>query len=170
MLQRVRLFVLTFVAVSPLHAAPPSLSTTMNHSTPHSFIGLHSQYKAAPPISSVMVTSISSTASPVVEPINQGQSATQNHHSGTVTLTTLEIGQANRISAVMAGLQLSNPDRTQYYCESGQGGIRICHEGESSVAAVRTWTITQFTNGTFTYKATSTNYPYNTEYTNLFIR
>lgn len=164
MLQRVRLAILASVAVSPLHAV------ALNHNIPHSFIELHNQYKAAPPITSVMVTSISSTASPVVEPINQGQNATQNHHSGTATITTLEIGQANRVSAIMAGLQLSNPDRTEYYCENGQGGIRICHEGEPSVAALRTWIISNVTNGRFTYQATSTNHPYNTESTNLFIR
>lgn len=78
------------------------------------------------------------------ELIGEGQMGTINHHSGTVAIVTLEVGYANYVTAIMNGNHLGDSDR-------------------------RTWTIKNFTNGFFTYQATSTNPPYRKESTRILI-
>lgn len=127
----------------------------------------------APNLSLVMVSLVRSTSYPEGEVIEKQQLSTKYHHIGpNLTVQTLEIGFGQNPIVTMNGrkLPISSMTASHSVCSDPDGRIRLCRNGEIIVGFVRTWDISNYDIGLFTYQITSTNFPNNTESVRLRIK
>jgi hypothetical protein len=115
----------------------------------------------APALSSVRVTAVASSKYPYRDPIPQGSLSTPQDHGGpSLCVETTEVGYGQNQIAKFNGNRLTENSSTAIL---GTGNIvtgwkRVwCYQGS-------------FTSGTFTFQATSINFPWNTLSTFLNIR
>lgn len=125
------------------------------------------------PLTYLSVSSVISSTVPNGELIRQGQVKTTKHYGGShLYVTTIELGYGSNLITRMNGYNVPISELIDVLplCYKPGGGIEPCTNGAIAAGFRRTWNVSNYGNGEFTYQLTSINYPYDSKTTTLEIQ